>query len=218
LHGAGLRADLIVGGVRQPQPACESVLAWVGADYDPVGGWAQPACGQQVPHASGAVLTGHAGKGSRMPRKIYAAGDILTAADMNAVAMDPLTAEVAADETTTSASYVDLTTAGPVVGPIPLNSGQTCLVTAMFVMSSASVNTTAGYMSFAVSGTAGTLAAADANAAVASAAVGELRGVSRSTLFVASATGSATFTGKYKSGVGGTVMHFQQRRLIVVVF
>ncbi len=67
------------------------------------------------------------------------------------------------------------------------------------------------YMSFAVSG-ATTLAASDTNAAIGTQIIGSQIPAFRMTVFTATATGSHTFTSKYR---GGTTGHWAKRRIIV---
>lgn len=147
-----------------------------------------------------------------MPYKTFGAGNVLTAADMNAVTADPVQADVATAETTASASYVDLATVGPTVGPITLVNGQKCLVYVSAFMN----NNTDGahqFMSFAVSG-ASTLSANDTNAAAYQrpGANSDMT-PGRWSVFTATATGSHTFTAKYKTTAG--TANYSTRRLIV---
>lgn len=151
--------------------------------------------------------------------KTWATNDVVTASDMNELHADPLQADVATDQATTSGSYTDLTTTGPSVTKT-LVSGQKCLVIVQCELLTAT-DGNSGYMSFAVSG-ATTLAASDANgahcylvkAAGATSAGGE---TDRATVFTASASGSHTFTAKYKSDGTGN-LHFINRRIIVKPF
>ena len=148
-----------------------------------------------------------------MAYKTWATNDVPSAADFNASAWsDPISADVTTDETTTSTTYTDLATSGPAV-TMTLVSGQTALVIVSCSVTSAS-STVDCYMSFAVSG-ASTLAAADANAALATQIVGSQQAAFRVTLFTATSTGSHTFTAKYR---GGTTSHFARRRIIVKKF
>lgn len=155
-------------------------------------------------------------KVSNIPYRTWATNDVPSAADFNALHADPVSQDVATDELTTSATYTDLTTAGPAVS-IAMVNGQTALVIVSMQVTSAAVNTTYGAMSFAASG-AMTVAAADANAAIMSMAVGEQRGVERTTKVTATSTATATFTAKYRSQTGGTAAHFVNRRIIAKTF
>ena len=147
---------------------------------------------------------------------IRATNDVPSAADVNAITADPVTADVSTDESLSAATYGDLATAGPAV-TLSLVNGQTCLVCVQYQQTAASGAGTNALMSFAVSG-AGTLAAADVNAAIMSAGVGEQRGTERWTVFTAGATGSFTFTAKYRSGMAATTVHFVNRRILAKKF
>lgn len=144
--------------------------------------------------------------------KTWATGDIPTAADFNNLFADPSSADVTALQNCTSTAYSDLSTVGPAV-TLSLVNGQTVLV-----IVSADANTITGgeegWMGFAVSG-ATTLAASDVNAAhlytSGASAIGGAQ-IFRQTVFTASATGSHTFTAKYRTETGATV-GFQNRRI-----
>lgn len=141
--------------------------------------------------------------------RTWATGDVPSAADFNNLHADPQSADVATGQSTTSTSYVDLTTAGPAVTET-LVTGQKVLVTVSCrADNSAGTSTSASNMSFAVSG-ASTLAAADANAA-------EITGIcgagttTRVSLFTAQATGSTVFTAKYRVINTGTSTWWDRR-------
>jgi hypothetical protein len=113
-------------------------------------------------------------------------------------------------EATASTSYTDLATVGP-AATLSLVSGQTALV----MVQAVHWNTLQdwSYVSFAVSG-ATTLAASDVNGSLSHAEV-NYRGSSNAwTLFVASATGSHTFTAKYKCAATGSAFFFNRRILV----
>ena len=132
---------------------------------------------------------------------------------------DAGTADVVALQTTTSGSYTDLSTVGPAV-TLSLVNGQGCLVL-IAARGSNSLGGTSGQacFSFAVTG-ATSLAANDSNGVESHAILtpGSQQQMSlRATWFVASATGSHTFTMKYKAQTGGTAS-FTERRIIVKKF
>jgi len=134
-----------------------------------------------------------------------------SAADWNELHADPLTADVVTAETTTATTYGDLTTAGPAVTKTLVN-GQKVLVIVSARMDNSAANESD--MSFAVSGST-TLAASDDNAA---SIIGTSDGVhTRMTVFTAGASGSHTFTAKYRVTPAGTGT-FRRRRIIVKPF
>lgn len=150
-----------------------------------------------------------------MAQKTFATNDVLTATDMNNLGKNPQSADVTTAQTTTSTGYADLATAGPSV-TITLANGENVMVTVSAAISVAT-NPDQAYMSFAVSG-ASTLAASDANAAWGRFSGGNAYTImSRRTLFTASASGSHTFTAKYKFLDGGasSSARFEHRRIIV---
>jgi hypothetical protein len=148
-----------------------------------------------------------------MPFKVWVFDDVPTHSDYNAMFADAVTADVATTASTTSTSYTALAgSAGPAV-TLTLVAGQGCLV---WVSARAS-NTLGGAsgqarFSFAVTG-ATPLAASDANGNQSDDTQGV--GTTRVTWFVATATGSHTFTMQYKAVVGGTA-GFSDRRIIVM--
>lgn len=148
-----------------------------------------------------------------MPYRTWANADIPSGADFNNMFADPVVADVAAAETTTSASYTDLATAGPAV-TLSLVTGQACLVIVSASMNISTGASHAANMSFAVSG-ASSLAATDPNAASTQSATDTM--ASRVSVYVAGATGSHTFTAKYKQVNTGTAQ-FTSRRIVVKKF
>lgn len=155
---------------------------------------------------------------------VFAAGEIVTAATLNSYVKDdlidldrrtsPAAQYIAADEGTTSASYTNLTTAGPAVAVVIGSTGK-CLVS----MYTTLYNTVAGdlaAMSYALSG-ATTRAALDIVALSFCPSVAGTAGGSRLGATIPDfglAAGSTTFTAKYAALTGGTA-HFTDRRLVV---
>lgn len=137
---------------------------------------------------------------------------------MNELHADPLQADVAAVESTNATSYGDLTTTGPSVTKSLVN-GQKVKVTISARIDSPAIATTEGYMSFAVSG-AGTQAASDTHAAtlLSTSVAGLGMVLEKTTVYTATATGSYTFTCKYKSSSGSATYEFRRRRIIVKPF
>jgi hypothetical protein len=151
-----------------------------------------------------------------MPLKTFAAGNVLAASDLNnGPYADAVTADVTALQTTTSTSYTDLSTVGP-TAVISLVAGQGVLVwIAARLIHSAGAGA-ASRMSFAVSG-ASTQSALDANSILSDATTTAGWTLSLPTWYVATGTGSHTFTCKYKAVVSGTAT-FLERRIIVKKF
>ena len=151
-----------------------------------------------------------------MPIKTFATNDVLTASDLNnGPFADAVQATVTVEETTTSASYGALTTAGPTVSGVNLNANQGCLI---FLRALAINQDTGGgaLMSYQVTGASGTQASTDANAAwTRSQSRGSISSVA---WFVASSTGSHTFTSQYRVETGGTTGYFANRRMVVKKF
>lgn len=149
--------------------------------------------------------------------KTWNVGDVLTAADMNTYVRDnttflssPTGATVATSQTTASASYVDLATAGPAV---TVTTGLNAIVAVGAQMANAGAGDGAG-MSYAVSG-ATTTAANNAWAAEYSSGVaGGYPQASLVSLASGLNAGSNTFTAKYIAFVGGTAV-FADRWIIV---
>jgi hypothetical protein len=149
-----------------------------------------------------------------VPQRVWVNGDIPSGTDFNNLFADPLQADVATNQTTTNVAYVDLATVGPAV-TLNMVNGQRAEVTVSAFCSNVD-DGAISFMSFAVSG-AWTLAANDTNAAKYLAiktftSTGQM--VERTTIVAATATGSVTFTCKYKSD-GTFLQHWDTRRIIV---
>jgi hypothetical protein len=141
-------------------------------------------------------------------------GDVPSGTDFNNLFADPQQADVATDETRTSASYGDLATVGPSVTLNLVNNQKALVILAS--TNDTAIDQTHAYMSFAVSG-ATTLAATDANGAhyySTKTGTGTFGTAFRITVFTATATGSHTFKCSYRSD-GTGLMHWQDRRIIV---
>jgi hypothetical protein len=149
-----------------------------------------------------------------MPYRVWATNDVLAAADVNAITADALTADVAANEQTTSTTYTDLATAGPSV-TLSFVNGQGALVWIACRMSHSVGGGSAAVASFVATG-AVSVAAGDANGIEINDAVAGIT-LSRPTWVTAGSTGSATFTMKYKVKTSGTGT-FLERRIIVKKF
>jgi hypothetical protein len=117
------------------------------------------------------------------------------------------TADVATNQTTTSTSYADLTTPGPAVSLV-LASGQKAFITIGSRINHSAGGGASAVASFAVSGAA-TIAAADVDG-YENTTTGGIT-MSRSTLFTAAATGTFTFTMKYKVTTSGTGSYLNRR-------
>jgi hypothetical protein len=149
--------------------------------------------------------------------KTWVAAEVVDATEANAEWRDILNyllapaadADVSTTETTTSSSYVNLTTSGPAVS-VTVTNGQPVHVTVSAFMHVSTVAAIA-FMSFAVSG-AETDAAQDQDAAAIS-NTDDVK-VSCSTIYVPGTAGSHTFTAKYRIAAGGTAT-FGSRRIIV---
>jgi hypothetical protein len=141
------------------------------------------------------------------PAKFTAAGQLFVSTGANAGATrTPVTSIVSASQTTTSGSYVDLTTVGPAASP---TTGTAAIVSLSSSIGNSSAAAT--LMSFAISG-ATTVAASDPFAighdSIANYRLGGLFMVTGLT------PGTNTFTAKYRvSGGTGT---FLDRKLIVL--
>jgi hypothetical protein len=149
--------------------------------------------------------------------RTWATNDIPSAADWNELHADPIQGDVAADESTTDVSYVNLGTVGPTATKT-LVAGQKVIVWLSTWMDT-STDTAHGRMSFEVTG-ASTLAAADANAAHWFAVKTQLSTggtVFRSTVYTATNSGSHVFRCRYRSD-GSATMHFADRRIIIKSF
>lgn len=164
------------------------------------------------------------------PAKVTAAGDIVYGTGANALARLAIgaspkvltggasapswanptlfsgTTDVTADESTTSSSYTDLTTAGPAV---TLTPGETMehLIMVQAYMQTSVAGTTLAYMSPSIAGGA----AADVNAALTS----EVNRLTLSrTLINASVASGSTHTAKYRAFSG--TAQFSNRRLLAI--
>jgi hypothetical protein len=154
-----------------------------------------------------------------MPYKVFTTGNVLTAADMNAITADPIEANVATAETRSAGTYGALATAGPTVSNLAMVNGQTALVIVSW-KALAAVDGATGNMGYQVTGASGTIAPTDANAAYAyiskvGSSAGE--GATRASVFTATATGNHTFTSQYKSN-GTDNMTYLDRKIIVKKF
>jgi hypothetical protein len=117
------------------------------------------------------------------------------------------TVDVTTNQSTTSTSYADLATVGPAVSLV-LASGQKALINVSARAVHSAGGTQAAVGSFAVSGAA-TIAAADVDGFETNALTTTTN--SRATIFTAGATGTFTFTMKYKVINGGTGSFFNRR-------
>lgn len=150
-----------------------------------------------------------------MPYRTWADDDVLNAADLNAMTADALQGYVSTEESLTATTYGDLTTVGPAV-TLTLAVGQGVLVWAKArAQNDAGTSTAGAVFSYAVSGASTQGASDDYCCEVSGAALHEPSLVH---WFIASATGSHTFTMKYKrSGAVGNAV-FRRRRIIVKKF
>lgn len=128
----------------------------------------------------------------------------------------PVSADVNAACTATAQTFgaPATGTAGPAV-TVDLVAGQTCMVS-IYCRISNSVNG-AGHqasMSFATTGASGTVAAVAANAIETQSSTATPG--YKATPFLATGTGSHTFTSQYLTAVGGETGTFNQRRIIAV--
>jgi hypothetical protein len=147
---------------------------------------------------------------------IRATNDIPSAADFNELHADPLQADVAAAQSTTSTGYTDLSTAGPAQTKTLVN-GQKVWVEVSGEIWGAGAGVEVGRMSFAVSG-ATTLAASDTNAASNRLTSNVISMCSRATVFTATASGSHTFTAKYRTTNAAVAANFESRRIVIKPF
>ena len=123
------------------------------------------------------------------------------------------TADVGANESTTSTSYTDLTTAGPAV---TLTTGTKALVIVTSLIYGTATNAFS-YCSYAVSG-ASTVAAADSTAIQwrQSSGANGTRVRASSASIVTLTAGSNTFTAKYRSDFSGNTATFEFRSILVI--
>ncbi|HJT99698.1 MAG TPA: hypothetical protein VJ966_00665 [Actinomycetes bacterium] len=151
-----------------------------------------------------------------MPYKTFAAGNVLAASDLNnGPYADAKTADVTTSQTTTSTTYTDLGTVGPAVTE-SLVAGQGVLVIISARMIHSAGAGASAKASFAVSG-ASTQAALDADAIESDLTTTAGAVITRATWYVATGTGSHTFTMKFKVVSSGTGT-FLNRRIIVKKF
>lgn len=150
-----------------------------------------------------------------MAQKTFATNDVLTAADMNALAADPVPADVATEQATTSTGYTNLATTGPSV-TISLTNGQKVLVLVSADIYGAGATVDYGRASFTVSGASGSVAATDANAASNRISSNVITMCTRPTVFTATGTGSHTFTMVYKTTNAAVTANFLNRRLVIL--
>ena len=121
-------------------------------------------------------------------------------------------ATVATDQSTTSGTYVDLTTPGPSVTVLVPGTSVLCLISAEVYISSGAPQS--GYIGVAVSGA--TTIAPTVNNAFANILDNNYGNVlSRSFLITGLNPGTNTFKLQYLSGIGGAV-HFLQRDLTII--
>jgi hypothetical protein len=149
-----------------------------------------------------------------MPSFTAVANQPLPAAVFNRLGAAPIQADVANLDNSTSVSYVDLGTAGPSV-TLTLTNGQAIMIYVHAAM--ATVTSGQGFMSFARTGASGSASATDTDAAEMAVVSGTTNYNNRPnawTVFTATATGSHTFTAKYKTN--GSNVGFQRRRMIVL--
>lgn len=145
------------------------------------------------------------------PAKATTAGRIFVTTAANAIAERAITDNtVATSETTTSTTYVDLTTVGPAV---TATTGTRALVLVYCQLFNSALGNQ-GFMSIAVSG-ASTVAASDTWAIVyESSAANDALAVGTMHLFTGLTAGSNTFTAKYRVTAGtGT---FLNRNMCVI--
>lgn len=146
-----------------------------------------------------------------MPLTSFVAGNVLTAAQLNASydSFKFTSSTVATSQTTTSTSYTDLTTSGP---SVTLTTGTTALVVLTGRLSMNTVNQ-AALMSFAVSG-ATTTAAADTACIYMDSRGGADQTAQVTAIYQVTLTaGSNVFTAKYR--VTGGTGTFVNRTLMV---
>ena len=145
--------------------------------------------------------------------------EALTALDEAVVA--PVSAvgdSVATSETTTSATYADLTTPGPAATFVVPASGKVKVTVSATMSGNVATNATP-FMAFALTG-GNTRAANDAEALVAPAlnpaSGGGKVGASRTSILTGLTAGSTVFTAKYKQPIGGgNTATFQDRSILV---
>lgn len=143
-----------------------------------------------------------------MPYKTWATNDVPTAADFNNMFANAQQADVATTQACTSTGYSDLATVGPAV-TISLVNGQQCEIKVSAYAASGTAHD--GYMSFAVSGAA-TISASDTDATrFNSDGTTQWEQHERTTIFTAAATGSFTFTAKYRNSTTASYSYANRR-------
>jgi hypothetical protein len=150
-----------------------------------------------------------------VPAKATAAGQMFVATGANAVAARVPTAATidTSQSTTTTATFGDLATVGPVVAS--LNTGAQALV-GMSAQVENSVGNGGGLMAVAVSGSSTIAAIGDRGIRLMSGTAGERNRAS--VVYMQPLTsGVNTFTAKYTTPTGGTAA-FQYRQLFVLPF
>lgn len=145
--------------------------------------------------------------------KVSSAGQYAVATAANTMAARAaLGATVATSETTTSTTYVDLTTVGPAV---TITTGTSAVVFLKCAIDNNTANT-GTFMGFSVSG-ASSVAAADANAIDAVNAAAARSRFGGAFFLTGLTAGSNIFTAKYKVA-GASTGTFTQRDLFVIPF
>jgi hypothetical protein len=146
-----------------------------------------------------------------MPYRTWQTNDIPSSADFNNMFANAQLADVAASQACTSTGYSDLATVGPSV-TLTLAAGQQCEIKVSSYAASGSAQDS--FMGFAVSG-AGTAPASDTDAArFNSSGVTLWQMVEKTSIYTAPASGSYTFTAKYRNSTTASYSH-ANRRIIV---
>jgi hypothetical protein len=145
--------------------------------------------------------------------KTWATNDIPTAADFNELFADPVEADVTTAENITSTSYGDPTTPGPAVTKSLVNGQKVLVIVSARIDAPAAAQE--GFCSFAVSGST-SQAATDANSGrlVGNTTSTTASTCTKQTTFTAGASGSHTFTMKYR--VTGSTFSFRDRRITIL--
>jgi hypothetical protein len=147
-----------------------------------------------------------------VPYKTWVTNDVPSPADFGVLFGDAQVNDVATAQTTTSTSFVNLTTVGPTVSSVTLTAGQQVII---ILQCSSSISGGPGHeaqMGFAVSGAA-TVAAVGADATQTQSIEDAM--ITRICVYTAPSAGSYTFTAKY-CAVNATTANFANRRLIVI--
>jgi len=147
------------------------------------------------------------------PAKATAAGQIFVSTAANTIAARVPTANgVAATETTTSTSYVDLTTSGP---QVTSTTGTQAIVV---ITSGMSQNTAGGYCNVSVAVSGATTIAAGTNGVLnfRSGATNQQLVCSHVYLSTGLTSGSNTFKLQYNAGSGGGTATFFSRAISVI--